>query len=231
MKKTKVDELNFELYKECIKDNVNYDVVKDLLNKGADPWREINHNLMNGRVLSKIIYERSYDYDNDDTMCKLFKIFLDNGMVVRDDSVDESDDSYNPLEFLWGVKAKKAIKIFELLIKHNTGIKVFENYLNEVNCYMIGECHRELSEEVRKIMYLVSYKELRENCPILKVLLHYEENDKKYDLSKFRRPFDYDIFYDMTDEYGLDTGGLVIYICEKETGKKIWEFVREVEDL
>lgn len=87
MKKTKVDELNFELYKECIKDNVNYDVVKDLLKQGADPWREINHNLMNGRVLSKIIYERSYDYDNDDTMCKLFKIFLDNGMVVRSDSI------------------------------------------------------------------------------------------------------------------------------------------------
>ncbi len=231
MIKTKVDELNFELYKECIKDNVNYDVVKDLLKQGADPWREINHNLMSRRVLSRIMYEREYDYDNDDTICKLFKIFLDNGMVVRSDSVDESDDSYNPLGFLWHIRDKKAITIFEILIKHNTAINVFEEYLNEMNCQMIGECHREISEEVRKIMYLVSYEELRENCPILKELINYEENDKKYDLSKFRRPFDYDIFYDMTDEYGLDTGGLVIYICEKETGKKIWEIVREDEDL
>ena len=48
----------------------------------------------------------------------------------------------------------------------------------------------------------------------------------KYDLSRFSSPFDYEITCDITNEYGLDTSGLIIYICEKETGKRIWKITR-----
>lgn len=230
MEKGKVDELNYELYVECIKDNVNYDVVRDLLNKGANPLLEIKHKYMNGRVLSYIVWEREFDYDNDDTLVELFRIFLENGMSIKS-SEDANDDSYNPLGFLRRIKAQKAIKIFELLIKHNTEINVFEDYISEMNCEMIGEFHREISEEIRKVMYLVSYKEILDNCLALKELIDYEYNDDKYDLSKFRRPLDYDIVFDMKKEDYLDTCGLVIYICEKETGKRIWKIVRRDEEL
>ena len=213
--------LNEKLYKECVKEKVDFGIVKDLLKKGAQPLGLYD---VDEVVLNRIIYERSYDEDDNSLLYEIIKLFLDSGMEIKRENLftDGSGDLLNPFWDMGYLSAYKAKTILDLLLKQDIEMDLTEDLESHCSAdaiYIKYELE-EVARHIRIMLYLSSYPEILAKNEYLQCHINYDKNN--YDMSKFRNPLDFYITFDTSNENTYNNVGIIAYIHERETEKMIW---------
>lgn len=221
--------LNKELYDECMKANIDFALVENLLKRGADPlgaiaetgWGLLIH------VYGEVAFESREN--NSVNLPKITRLFLKYGMDMANPKIPYDDDnSLHPLRFY--PFNENAVSSLKILLDGGVGAddvgklwagEVFDQ-INVCNDDPNGEFNERFICLFKMMMLIASYDYILENNEDLSKFIgcHYNE----YDLHKFK---DTNNFY-----YEFDTSlcerfpelyRCIIRIYEKESNKQVWK--------
>ncbi len=225
-------ELNKKLYEECSKDNIDFNVVEDLLNQGADSlgataaygWDLLEH------IYSELVFA-SQDWDNAN-LPEITRIFLKHGMNVDNSRIPyDNDNSLHPLWMFSFTANKNSIHALRMLLDAGLDSKCTEKFIthsidDQINVHQDNPNDPEYRDwfiwTMKMIMLIASYDHIIDNDEDLRRFIGIEYNN--YDLQRFRK---WDDYY-----YEFDTSRCrcfpelyksVIRIYEAETHKEIWK--------
>lgn len=207
--------LKNEVYNECLKDEVNYTLVEELIQKGADSFDE-EDNYYGHTLFDAMIIERELDDDNDMTLVEILKIFLKYGRLKKYDTL---------LDYIEYFKPAKANKIMELFIDDDlTYYKLLYDYIDYLSCLLIGCDRRRISIYSIELLYMASYPNIPKKYKDLCYLIDVNKN-RKYDATKFRDMSLFKVILDTKNMWSLDNNGIIVNIYEKETNNLVWKFI------
>lgn len=211
--------LNNSLLNACINDYVDLNIVKNLLNKGADPLGYFNNDINDDTVIDEILSNYIDSLDNDPTIENIFKLFIKHGLKINHQK--EGDLLLYDLRFL---SEKHAINLLDI-IKDHCNLLYFNNLISDCYCdsTMILEEDECVIKYIRILMYLISFNYLKENIKLLREFFEIDKNN--YDFTKFRNPFNYVIHLDVTQRRNeFSNQGTVVYIVDKKYDKVVCKF-------
>ena len=220
--------LNDRLFSECIRDEVDFAVIEELLKKGADPLGALSNDIF-AHVYEEVICE-SQD-TNSKFLPEITRLFLKYGMDIKNPRVPYDDgNSINPLWAFTFVSNKNAIVALKFLLDAGLDgdsaaqfwqhsildlIHLDEEDPNEPYSYYLNMW------TFKMIMLVASYDHIIENDEQLRDFIGYEYND--YDIRRFKY---WDGFYYKFDtsecEKSPRLSGSVVRIYNKETHEEVW---------
>ncbi len=220
--------LNKRLYDECMKEDVNFVLVEELLGQGADPlgataecgWDLLLH------IYGEVAFQsREMDSKN---LPQITELFLKYGMDIGKPRIPYGDNSLHPLRYF--PFNENAIISLKMLL--DDGVKADDvgefwageafDQINVVREDPNGECSQRFNCFAKMLMLIASYDHILEADEYLRKFIgcHYNA----YDVHKFR---EWNNFY-----YKFDTSHCeqhpelyksVIRIYEKQTNKQVWK--------
>ncbi len=219
-------ELNKLLYDECIKKELNFDKINELISKGANPLGFCKE--YEGIVYDGIIY--SLIDDNYQNLFKITKCFLENGMKIENASLVESygEEVVNPLWSLAFKCDRDGLKTLELLLDNNLDIEsvnilvdhIYTDYIFLEDDFKAVKNNKEyyldFSIAMKMIMLCASYYYVIENSKFIRDMVEIENNN--YDISNFKN---YDDYY--VDIEVKEAKNIIISFKSKKTNQVVWK--------
>ncbi len=226
-------ELNIRLFEECRKENIDFDIVEDLLKKGADPlgptadhgWGLLEH--IYGELVGPSGY---FDAKHIPHIPKITELFLKYGMNVSSPRIPyDYDNSLHPL-FCF-IENESGIKALKLLLDAGMDADSVAEFWGTAIFDQFNVCNDDPNDEewhdrfvwmMKMIMLVASYDHILENDEDLREIVGASYNS--YDVHKFR---DWDAYY-----YVFDTSRCnrhpelyrsVLKIYEVGTDKEVWK--------
>lgn len=223
--------LNKRLYEECMKDEVNFGIVEELLVKGADPLGAMA--VRGWNLLLHVYGEVAFDSADEGSknLPRITELFLKHGMDVGSPRIPYDDnDSLHPLRFFPlnenGIAALKLILDNGAMASDvrqiwraeaDDWINVCEDDPNS------EECGEDFNCWAKMLMLIASYDHVLSCDEGLRSFIEYDRND--YDVHRFREWEDFYFEFDTSKCVGKPKlYGSVIRIYEKATKKQVWSF-------
>ncbi len=225
------------LYAACLAETADYELIEDLLKKGADPMRIFNE--YDDSVLDQLFCEaESEEFPFlDDRIPKLVSLFIKYGMDVNASQNLPEDDRTSPLWSMAFWCAPNAIKTLKILLDNGLKASELENFVDHfiTDAAMVSgdipgeEYQNYLICGFKMIMLSASYDEILSTSEYLRSVIglgSIEGNNKEI-LPKFRQYDDYSYDIDKSTCTNLRFGinNATVTITEKESGRKVWKFV------
>ena len=230
-------ELNKRLYDECLKENIDFALVEELLKKGADPlgptqggnWGELEH------VYGEIISETNFE--GGDCLPQITELFLKYGMDVDHPRIPyDGGNSINPMWELGLGLNEDSIETLKLLLDHGISVDSFGEFWSTAMGDIIDvECgdhvnsafwNRACVLSLQATMLAASYDYILNGYEHLRDFIGYSNND--YDLHKFRNWNDFTYEFDTSHckrHYGHpELCESIVTIYEAEINKAVWKF-------
>ena len=225
-------ELNKKLFEECQKQNIDFALVEELLQQGADP---IGPTAGEGLELFDHIYGEltmCYSDEEGSNFSKLTELFLKHGMDVSKPRIPyDEDESLHPMWEFAFMSSDDSIVALKMLLDSGLdadsfgqcwGHDVFDLY--NLSC---GDpekdefCNRVCTWTMKTVMLGASYDYILNNDEDLRSFIGFDYNS--YDIHNFRQWDNYEYFFDTTHCLnGPRFYRSVVSICEKGTGKEVW---------
>jgi len=223
-------ELNNQLYEACGKKELDLELIKRLLNKGADPlgptgeFDILEH--LYGEIAGELCYDETEKLKNFPIITELF---LNAGMDISKPLIPyDNANSINPLwEFAFAPCEETAVAMKMLLdngldadsvgafIDHAIGDFFYLDGVNPND----EDCVINCTWVMKMIMLAASYPHILEVYPPLKEMIQTENNE--YDLMNFRNLNAFTYEFDASTARLYFIGGTV-RIYEKESKKLVW---------
>ena len=226
------NELNLMLLNACTSDPIDYDLIEDLLKRGAEPLGEVNDDGSQNNLYDEIV---DILYDNNDTpedFYKITELFIRYGMDISKPSVPYDDENVlNPLWMFGFYSNDVVLRTLKLLLDNGLsaedagecwGHALF--YFSNIGSDLQNDFDYEvLYDFVRKLMLIASYPHIINNDEDLQNEIWYKYND--YDLTKLRNwdEFSFDVDTSQCGKFP-EIYRSIITIKEKSTGKAVWRF-------
>ncbi len=214
-------ELNKELLEECLKENVNFDIIKELLNEGANPLGRIDDKYDDEFLFDELLCECQDEITPP--LSTITKLFLYNGMDIEKANNIDNCDHLQCLEY---VGNQEGIKTLELFLDNNLSSELIASVIDHIytnDIWMIrsdlkdeGENHNIINESLKwecvmKILFLcLAYDYIFDNCENLRKIVDFDSNS--YDRHKFK----------CYDNYYIKAENEMIKVYEKETKDNVW---------
>ena len=219
--------LNIELYHACSSDPVDFDKVKQLLEKGADPMGFMDEDEFDV-VYGEILYDRGIDDADTSTLEELTELFINYGMKDRWHEQNEKikKAEYNVFWMMAFLSAEKAIPILKLLIDENIEIDVLNELVDHcaIDSSMLLSEPEEVFNFTRMLMYVASYGYIIEKDEYLRRVIDFDKNE--YDLKKFSNPFQFCFTMEASEAKDpANNQGAVVQIFECDSKRFIWKIV------
>ena len=226
-------DLNNKLYKECVKEDIDLNVIEELLKKGADPlgatavsgWGLLDH--IYGDILC----------DTKDMLSKnlpeITELFLKYGMDISNPRVPyDGDNSLNPMwDFAFAMNENSAYALEMLLDNGLSAEDAGEMWEHAMFDLINIECGDPSNDEfwnyectwvMKLIMLCASYDHIIDNDLSLRSYINYDQNS--YDLHKFRKWNDFYYEFDTSRcERFPELYKSIVRIYEKESKKEVWK--------
>ena len=230
-------ELNKRLYDECLKENIGFALVEELLKQGADPlgatqggeWNELEH------VYGEIVSET--DRDAGEQLPRITELFLRYGMDIDHPRVPyDGENSINPLWSLGLGLGEHSLKTLKLFLDHGISVDSFGQFWSTAMGDLIDvSCGDPVNDEfwnevcvlsLKATMLAASYDYMLNEYEHLRNFIGYSYND--YDIHKFRNWNDFTYEFDTSHcKRHLGYPELcesIVTIYESETNKPVWKF-------
>ena len=222
--------LNKLLYEECMKDDVDFDFVEELLKRGADPlgataergWDLLLH------VYGEVAFESR---DNESkNLPRITELFLKYGMDVGAPRIPYDDEnSLHPLRF-YPFNENAVISLKMILDRGAKSEDVAELWAGELYD-QINVCRDDPNDDeyadrfrfwASMLMLIASYDHVLNDDEGLRDIIGYSYST--YDVHKFREWNNYYYEFDTSRCQGHpELYRSVIRIFEKETDKQVWK--------
>lgn len=223
-------ELNKRLYTECSRENADFELIEELLKRGADPlggtaargWDLLVH------VYGELVLD-SLENENID-LPRITELFLKYGMDVDHPRVPyDNENSIHVLRYL--PENEGAIRSLKMLLDNGVGADAVAEYwdrfiFDEFNVHFEDpngeEWNGRFIYAMKMIMLMASYDHILNNDEDLRRIVC--RTDNTYDVHNFRDWDDYRYEFD-TSRCKLHPclGGTVVNIYHIKTGEKVWE--------
>ena len=230
-------ELNKRLDDECLKENIDFALVEEVLKQGADPlgptqggeWNELEH------VYEEIVSEM--DPEAGEQLPRLTELFLKYGMDVEHPRVPyDGGNSINPLWSLGLCLGEHSLETLKLFLDYGISVDSFREFWSTAMGDIIDvECgdpvnsafwNRACVLSLQATMLAASYDYILNGYEHLRDFIGYSHND--YDLHKFRNWNDFTYEFDTSHckrHYGHpELCESIVTIYEVETNKAVWKF-------
>lgn len=227
--------LNKALYKECIKDEIDLNVIEELLKKGADPLGATD--VSGWGLLDHIYGEILCDTQNmlSKNLPQITEMFLKYGMDISKPRVPYDDgDSLNPMWQFAFVMNENSVYALQMLLDNGLsaddagemwGHATFD--LFNLDCgdpsndkFWNYEC----TWVMKLIMLCASYDHIIDNDSCLRNFIDFDKN--RYDLSKFRKWNDFYYEFDTSHcERYPQFYKSIVRIFEVKSKKEVWKIV------
>ena len=226
-------DLNNKLYEECVKEEINLNVIEELLKKGADPLGATD---VSGWGLLEHIYGEIL-CDTQDMISKnlpeITELFLKYGMDISNPRVPyDGENSLNPMWEFAFVMNENSVYALEMLLDNGLsaddagemwGHAVFD--LINIECGDPNDdefWNYECTWVMKLIMLCASYDHIIDNDSDLRNFIDFDQNT--YDLHKFRKWNDFCYEFDTSHcERYPELYKSIIRIYEKESKKEVWK--------
>ncbi len=226
-------DLNNKLYEECVKEEIDLNVIEELLKKGADPlgatavsgWGLLDH--IYGDILC----------DTQDMLSKnlpeITELFLKYGMDISNPRVPyDGENSLNPMWEFAFVMNENSVYALEMLLDNGLSADDASEMWGHATFDLINiECGDPNDDEfwnyectwvMKLIMLCASYDHIIDNDSDLRNFIDFDQNT--YDLHKFRKWNDFCYEFDTSHcERHPELYKSIIRIYEKESKKEVWK--------
>ena len=223
-------ELNKRLCEACMNDPIDFTLVAELLEQGADPLGGT------GQDGTDCVYNEVLDYflDSDgENLPRLTELFLQYGMDVDHPRVPYDDcNSSHPLWSFSFASDESATVALKMLLDHGLSADGFAKFWDHaMTDYFHCACGDPVGDEfwnqscVRTFKMLLlgaSYDHILDNDEILREFICCDFNT--YDVHKFRNWNDFAYTFDTSHcRRGPELYGSVVRIYEKTTHTEVWK--------
>lgn len=225
-------ELNNKLKEECIKENVDFEIVEELLKQGADTlggsavcgWDILTH------VYSEVIMETSRM--NSINLPEITELFLKYGMNVDNPRIPYDDsDSFNPLWCFTFVPNENSIKALKMLLDNGLSADSFLEFWDHsmLDYFYLDmwtsdeyELYKEESIWLFKMFLLgASYERILDSSDLFRIDTCCFCNTN--DVHMFRDWNDFEYEFDVSHcKRSYDLNGGIIHIYSKKTKEEVW---------
>ena len=229
--------LNWKLYEECSKEDIDFVAVEALLKQGADPlgptqggeWNELEH------VYGEIVSET--DPEAGEQLPRITELFLKYGMDVEHPRVPyDGGNSINPLWSLGVCLGEHSLATLKLFLDWGLSVDSFGEFWSTAIGDLIDiECGDPVENEfwnracvlsLKATMLAASYDYMLNEYEPLRKFIGYAYND--YDVHKFRNWNDF--LYEFDTSHCNRYPGYpelyqsVVTIYEAKSKKAVWKF-------
>ena len=226
-------DLNNKLYEECVKEEIDLNVIEELLKKGADPlgatavsgWGLLDH--IYGDILC----------DTQDMLSKnlpeITELFLKYGMDISNPRVPyDGENSLNPMWEFAFVMNENSVYALEMLLDNGLSADDASEMWGHATFDLINiECGDPNDDEfwnyectwvMKLLMLCASYDHIIDNDSDLRNFIDFDQNT--YNLHKFRKWNDFCYEFDTSHcERHPELYKSIIRIYEKESKKEVWK--------
>ena len=226
-------DLNNKLYEECVKEEIDLNVIEELLKKGADPlgatavsgWGLLDH--IYGDILC----------DTQDMLSKnlpeITELFLKYGMDISNPRVPyDGENSLNPMWEFAFVMNENSVYALEMLLDNGLSADDASEMWGHATFDLINiECGDPNDDEfwnyectwvMKLLMLCASYDHIIDNDSDLRNFIDFDQNT--YNLHKFRKWNDFCYEFDTSHcEHHPELYKSIIRIYEKESKKEVWK--------
>lgn len=226
-------ELNNKLYEECVKEEIDLNVIEELLKKGADP---LGATAVSGWGLLEHIYGEIL-CDTQDMVSKnipqITELFLKYGMDISNPRVPyDGENSLNPMWEFAFVMNENSVYALEMLLDNGLSADDAGEMWGHATFDLINiECGDPNDDEfwnyectwvMKLIMLCASYDHIIDNDSDLRNFIDFDQNS--YDLHKFRKWNDFYYKFDTSHcERHPELYKSIISIYEKKSKKEVWK--------
>ena len=225
------------LFDACVAKTADYELIKDLLKRGADPLRIFNE--YDDSVLDELFCEASSKEFPflDDRIPELVNLFIKYGMDINSLQDLAEEDRVSPMWSMAFWCTPNAVKTMKLLLDNGLKVPELENFISHfiTDAAMVSgdipgeEYHDYLLCGFKMIMLAASYDEILSESEYLRNVIGLDTingNDKEI-LPGFRQydSFSYDIDKSTCTDLKFGINNATITITEKDSGKAVWKFV------
>ena len=224
-------ELNRKLYAECSKDVIDFELVEELLKRGADPLggtSEYGWGLLDHVYGELVLYSQD---SNSVNLPKITELFLKYGMDVSSPKVPyDQDNSIHVLRYL--PENENAIIALKMLLDNGVDpdsvCEFWDRFIyDEINVHCEDpydeEWHDYFVWAMKMIMLIASYDHVLNNDEDLQKLIGFSYNT--YDVHNFRNWNNYRYEFDTSHcERHPELYKSIIKIYEEKTNREIWRF-------
>ena len=120
-------------------------------------------------------------------------------------------------------KLGTSTKIIKLLLDHNLELEsLFDLFdLLDTDATMIASEYSEVAHNYKLIMYLMSFKEVRDHFDNIRKWINYDQNN--YDLNNFRNILDYYVMFSTSELLNnCNNQGLILSFYRRDNDEKVW---------
>ena len=233
--------LNAKLFDACTAEKADFDLIEELLDKGADPL--VIFNEYDDAVLEELFCSASDFMSSgfetpflDSRVPELVKLFIKHGMDINRVPALPEDSCVSPLWSMAFWCTPNAIKTLKILLDSGLKAPELDEFIDHFTMdagYVSGDLpgydyHNYLVCGFKMIMLAASYKEALESSEYLRktIGLNSHNKDNNYDLNRFRNydDYTYDIDKSTCTNLRFGLGNATVIIKEKESGDEVWRF-------
>ncbi|MBR2870426.1 MAG: hypothetical protein IKB98_03525 [Clostridia bacterium] len=215
--------LNADLYNECIKEKVDFNLVEYFLIAGADPLGPIDSKDMEEHLYGLIITDALFT--NSVNLPQLTELFIRYGMVISKPKI--AYDSFNSINPIWcfGLAPNEnSLLALKILLDNGLDIDSVSEFISHIttdllfvdkNFFPVEKEPSHYLWAMKMIFLIASYKDYL-NDKYLSDFICVKDNN--YDLEKFREYKKFDFNFENN----------VAKIYEIETKKTIWKITLDI---
>lgn len=226
-------ELNKKLFEECQKEEIDFTIVEELLQQGADP---IGPTAGEGWGLLEHIYGELicyYQEEIGENFSKLTELFLKYGMDVSKPRIPyDGENSSHPMWDFAFMYSEDSITALKMLFDNGLDADSYAECWGHDTFDLINiDCGDPINDDfwneactwtMKTIMLAASYDHILDNDEDLRKFIWFDYN--AYDVHKFRQWEEFEYVFEQTKhQERSEFYRSLVRIYEKESKKEVWK--------